>query len=86
MLQAARSLAHREDILFLFIGAGECWQDAVDFKAVHSLTNIEVYPFQPNEFTYTMALAFSLVALDDGAEELMVPSKVFIIWLLVLVL
>ena len=79
MLQAARSLAHREDILFLFIGAGECWQDAVDFKAVHSLTNIEVYPFQPEaSLPYTMALAsLSLVALDDGAEELMVPSKVF---------
>lgn len=79
MLQAAKYLSDRQDILFLFIGAGECWQIAVDFKSENALTNIEVYPFQSEErLPYTMTLAtLSLVALDEGAEELMVPSKVF---------
>ena len=79
MLEAAKYLRQRQDILFLFVGAGACWQTAVDFKAEHALTNVEVYPFQPEEkLPYTMVLAtLSLVALDEGAEDLMIPSKVF---------
>ncbi len=79
MLEAARSLSYRQDILFLFIGEGACWQSAIEFKDEYSLKNVEIYPLQPEEdLPYTMALAtVSLVALDDGAEKLMVPSKVF---------
>jgi len=79
MLEAAKILQYREDLLFLFIGAGDKWQDAVDFSNDHNLENIKVYPFQPEELLpMTMALAtISLVALDVGAEELMVPSKIF---------
>ena len=79
MLEAARSLSYRQDILFLFIGSGACWQTALNFKREHALANIEVYPLQAEDCVpYTMTLAtLSLVALDEGAEELMVPSKVF---------
>ena len=79
MLEAAKILQYREDLLFLFIGAGDKWQNAVDFSNDHNLANIKVYPFQPEELLpMTMALAtISLVALDVGAEELMVPSKLF---------
>ena len=79
MLEAARTLSYRQDILFLFIGAGAGWQTAFEFKDKYSLTNLEIHPLQAEEqLPYTMALAtLSLVALDEGAEELMVPSKVF---------
>jgi len=79
LLEAAKYLHERQDILFLFIGSGKCWQMAVEFKSKNSLTNIKIYPFQPEEkLPFTMALAsISLVSLGEGAEELMVPSKVF---------
>jgi len=79
MLEAARFLSFRKDILFLFIGAGACWKNVLKFKKKYALTNLEVYSFQVEErLPYTMALAtVSMVALDDGAEGLMIPSKVF---------
>ena len=79
MLEAAKLLQDRKDILFIFIGGGEKWQTAVDFSQKNNLNNISVYPLQPeNKLPMSMALAtISLVSLDVGAEELMVPSKVF---------
>jgi glycosyltransferase involved in cell wall biosynthesis len=79
MLEAAKDLQNCDDILFLFIGGGEKYQDVVDYKAKYRLNNMEVYPYQSEEdLPYTMALSsISLVALDNGAEELMVPSKAF---------
>ena len=61
----------------MLIGAGTCWQTAVEFKDKNSLKNLDIYPLQAEEVPYTMALAtLSLVTLDEGAEELMIP-KVF---------
>ena len=79
MLEAAKILKNNKDILFVFIGSGEKWQFANNFSKENNLSNVKVYPFQSeNNLPYTMALAtISLVALDVGAEELMVPSKVF---------
>jgi glycosyltransferase involved in cell wall biosynthesis len=79
MLEAAKLLRERKDLLFLFIGSGEKWQFAVDFSEKYNLKNIQVHPFQTEDrLPMTMALAtISLVALDEGAEELMLPSKVF---------
>lgn len=79
MLEAALLLRDREDILFVFIGLGEKWNEAKLFPKKHSLGNVKVFPFQtedrlPNTITLG---AISLVALDQGMEELMVPSKVF---------
>lgn len=79
MLDAALLLKDDADIKFLFIGEGAKWQTAKDFARMHSLDNVQVLPFQPEEkLPYTMALAdISLVALDKGAEGLMVPSKLY---------
>ena len=79
MLEAAKILNHRDDILFLFIGAGDRWQFACDFSRKENISNVKVYPFQAEDrLPYTMALStISLVALDEGAEGLMLPSKVF---------
>ena len=79
ILQAAKILKSEENIAFLLIGEGEKWQDAVDFQKDNDLSNLQVLPFQPEErLPYTMALAdIALVALDEGAEGLMIPSKMF---------
>lgn len=79
MLKAAKLLQDRQDIKFLFIGEGEKWQSAYDFVKAEQLSNVQVLPFQPEEkLPYTMALGdISLVALDKGAEGLMVPSKMY---------
>ena len=79
MLKAAKLLKDRQDIKFLFIGEGEKWQPAYDFVKAEQLYNVQVLPFQPEErLPYTMALGdISLVALDKGAEGLMVPSKMY---------
>lgn len=79
MLKAAKILKHRQDVKFLFIGEGEKWKSAYDFVNKEQLSNVQVLPFQPEErLPYTMALGdISLVALDKGAEGLMVPSKMY---------
>jgi len=79
ILQAAKILKNEKNIAFLLIGEGEKWQDAVNFQKDNELSNLQVLPLQPEEkLPYTMALAdISLVALDDGAEGLMIPSKMF---------
>ena len=79
ILQAAKILKNEKNIAFLLIGEGEKWQDAVDFQRDNSLSNLQVLSFQSEErLPYTMALAdIALVALDEGAEGLMIPSKMF---------
>jgi len=79
MLKAAKLLKDRADIKFLFIGEGEKWQPAYDFAESEGLVNVQVIPFQSEDrLPYTMALGdISLVALDKGAEGLMVPSKMY---------
>lgn len=79
ILQAAKLLRDEPDIAFLMIGEGEKWQFAFDFQRSYGLFNLQVLPFQPEErLPFTMPLAdIALVALDPGAEGLMVPSKMF---------
>ena len=79
MLGAAKQLRKRDDILFLFIGGGDKYQAVVDYQKSHQLDNIAIYPYQEeSDLPYTMTLAsISLVALGGGAQELMIPSKVF---------
>ena len=79
ILEAAKNLRNRVDILFMFIGGGEKWQDAIDFKNQFNLENIKVLPyFSENLLPYSLSLStISLVSLDKGAECLMVPSKLF---------
>lgn len=79
MLKAAKLLSYRSDIKFLFIGEGEKWQPAYNYVVAERLSNVQVIPFQPeDQLPFTMALGdISLVALDKGAEGLMVPSKMY---------
>lgn len=79
MLQAAKVLRDEQNLNFLFIGEGAKWQTALNFVKENNLENVQVHPFLPEEkIRFSMALAdISLVALDKGAEGLMVPSKMY---------
>ncbi len=79
ILQAALILRNDSNIAFLMIGEGAKWKDAKDFQFEHKLDNLQVLPFQSEDkLPYTMPLAdIALVALDVGAEGLMIPSKMF---------
>jgi glycosyltransferase involved in cell wall biosynthesis len=79
ILEAAKSLHDDSRIEFLLIGGGERFNEAVNFSQNNKLTNLKVLPWQPeNLVKYTLPLAdIALVALDEGMEDLMVPSKSF---------
>jgi colanic acid biosynthesis glycosyl transferase WcaI len=79
ILEAAKLLREDSRVQFLLIGDGEKRADAALFVQRNSLSNIRVLPFQPEErVPYTLSLAdISLVALDEGLEDLMLPSKLF---------
>jgi colanic acid biosynthesis glycosyl transferase WcaI len=81
VLEAARLLRERADILFLFIGDGVKSDELKSFKAEHKLENIRMLPYQPRE-----GLRFSLAAGDvhlttlaEGLAGLSVPSKTYAI-------
>lgn len=79
VLKAAQLLSGDPGIVFVLIGEGAKWQDAYDFKQSRNLPNLMVLPFQP-EAMLPMSLSMadiSLVALDKGAEGLMIPSKTY---------
>ena len=79
ILEAARQLRDEPAIFFLLIGEGEKHAEAVAFTERHQLKSLRVFPFQPEErLPFTLPLGdIALVALDEGMEDLMVPSKAF---------
>lgn len=79
ILEAARQLREETGIFFLLIGEGEKYAEAVAYAGCYALRNLDVFPFQPEEqLPLTLALGdIALVTLDEGMEDLMVPSKVF---------
>jgi colanic acid biosynthesis glycosyl transferase WcaI len=47
LLQAARQLAHRSDIQFLFIGGGSEFSKAKEFAEQQAMINVRFLPYQP---------------------------------------
>ena len=79
ILEAARQLKEDPDIFFLLIGGGEKFPEAASFAERHGLNNLRVLPWQPvDRIPFTLPLGdIALVALDEGMEDYMVPSKTF---------
>ena len=84
LLEAARCLRERFDIVFTFIGGGSEFQSVRRYAASHRLQNIVTIPYQP-----LAALAASLSAADlhvvvmgDRFVGIVHPSKVYNIRLL----
>ncbi|MCB0108952.1 MAG: glycosyltransferase family 4 protein [Caldilineaceae bacterium] len=77
MIGAARQLHHRDDIHFMFIGAGPKWQLVNEVVTSEALPNVTLLGWQPEEvIPYSLAAAdVALVSLEPEFEGIMVPSK-----------
>ena len=79
ILAAAEILQVDSRIRFVFIGDGSKRFSVEEYISCFPDGNVKYYPFQPEPMLpYTLPLGdISLVSLDEGLEELMVPSKFF---------
>ena len=79
VLDAARRLRGREDILFLFVGGGARGAEIEGFVRRESLTNVRLLPYQSREMLrYSLAAGEAhLITLADGLAGLSVPSKAY---------
>lgn len=81
VLEAARLLRERREILFLFIGEGAQRSEIEDFVALHGLENVRLLPYQPrSQLRYSLRAGHALlVTLREGLAGLSVPSKAYAI-------
>ncbi len=79
ILEAARRLAMRPDIIFLLVGSGQRLEEAKRFAAEHGLSNLLFKPYQPRERLNDLLTLpeVHLASMIEGAEGLIVPSKLF---------
>ena len=79
VMNAAREMSGRPDVLFLFIGEGGKEKELKEFAVSNALDNIRFMPYQAREVT-RLSLASGhamLVTLADGLAGLSVPSKTY---------
>ncbi|MBL8292192.1 MAG: glycosyltransferase family 4 protein [Bryobacterales bacterium] len=79
VLEAARLLSHREDIVFLFVGGGSGQDNVEEFAREHRLTNVRQLPYQPLETLPASLSAADLqvVSLGDPFRGIVHPSKIY---------
>ena len=79
MLQAARLLSKRPNLVFLVIGGGARLVEVQRFSSEHALTNLELIPYQPRErLPWSLGVAdVHLISLIPELEGLIVPSKFY---------
>jgi len=79
ILEAARRLRDRSDVVFLFVGGGARAEQVKQFIAEHALTNVIERPYQPRErLQFSLAAGdLHLVSLIPELEGLIVPSKFY---------
>ncbi len=79
LVEAARRLVDREEILFLFIGDGGKRQTVADRVRTWDLRNVRMLPYQPLEnLPYSLTCGdVSAVTLARGVEGLCMPGKLY---------
>jgi len=79
VLEAAERLRGREDVVFLFIGAGAQRRQVEEEAARRGLGNVLFKPYQPRERLHESLSAgdVHLVSLNPALEGLIVPSKFY---------
>ncbi len=79
LLEAARLLRGREEMHFLFIGAGDQFASVQSSVKLEQDRNITVLPLQPREMLpFSLAAAdIALVCLERGVEGISMPSKTY---------
>jgi colanic acid biosynthesis glycosyl transferase WcaI len=81
VLEAARLLRDRKEIVFLFVGGGAKEDEIRRFGLKHGLANVKLLPYEPrNRLRYSLAAGHALlITLADGLAGLSVPSKAYAI-------
>jgi len=79
VLEAARILGDRQDIIFMFIGGGARADELRNYCEHHALSNVRMLPYQPREtLRFSLAAAdAALITLAPGLAGLSVPSKTY---------
>ena len=79
ILECARSMLDYKLIRFIFIGDGDGRSLVENYIKLYPNGNVRLFPYQDEEFLpFTLSLAdISIVSLDSGMEDLMIPSKLF---------
>jgi len=79
VLEAARKLRERCDIVFCFVGGGSEHARVRDFAANHRLSNIRTIPYQPLEklAASLSAADLHLVVMGDPFVGIVHPCKVY---------
>lgn len=79
ILEAARRLRHREDILFLFVGDGPRRREVIAAKEAHALENVRLLDYFPREqLRFSLSLAdVHLMSMRREAAGIVVPCKLY---------
>lgn len=79
LVEAARRLSSRKEIVFCFVGGGSEQKKVRAFAARHSLENIRCLPYQPFEsLTATLSAAdLHAIVMGDEFVGIVHPSKVY---------
>ncbi|MEO5936743.1 MAG: glycosyltransferase family 4 protein [Terriglobales bacterium] len=79
MLTSMERLQSEKDIVFVFIGAGPKKAELEKFVKTHADANVRILDYVPREeLKLSMGAAdLSIVAVADGLEGLVVPSKLY---------
>jgi len=79
IIEAAQALRDDGDILFILIGGGGKLSKIKRMVENYGLNNVVFLPYQSREFLrYSLCLShISLISLEEGAEGLSVPSKLY---------
>ena len=79
ILEAARDLRDRPQIVFLFIGGGLVRRDIEAYVKQHNLTNVMTLPYQPmDKLRFSLSAAdVHLVAMGDAMVGVVHPCKVY---------
>lgn len=79
ILEAARRLRSREELHFMFIGAGPKWSLVEDAIRSEDFPNVTLLGWQAEEvLPYSLAAAdVAVVSIEKGVEGISIPSKAF---------
>lgn len=79
LLETARSLKEKEEMVFLFIGEGASKKELTNLCSSWGLENVQFLTYQEkNQLKYSLSAAqVHLIPLKKGMKGTMVPSKVY---------
>jgi glycosyltransferase involved in cell wall biosynthesis len=79
LLEAAKKLRARDDIVFCFVGGGSEFGKVADFARANKVRNIRCLPYQPQaELSGVLSAAdLHVVVMGDGYQGIIHPCKIY---------